>query len=123
MEQKKEFCPMCPKGCEKGAVRCERGKEYFQAGGEGQTSRAHGFTGHDKSVGHGFHHGRGHRHFEDQLPPDSLAGLLMRSGHYLFRFLHGNNEDLDKAFYALSECERMELKSLLTRLIASWDRK
>lgn len=123
MEQKKEFCPMCLKDCEKGATRCEKGKEYFQSGGKGQAGHTHSFTGQGINASPGFHHGRGHRHFEDQLPPDSLAGLLMRSGHYLFRFLRGNNEDLDNAFYALSECERMELKSLLTRLIASWERQ
>ena len=119
MEQGKEFCPVCPKSCEKGATRCERGKEYFQSDGKGQTGHTHNCSGQGINASYGFHPGRGPRHFEDQLSPDSLAGLLMRCGHYLFRFLR-SNEALDKAFCALSECERMELRSLLTRLMTSW---
>lgn len=119
MKLEKEFCPMCPKGCEKDTTRCEKGKEYFQSDGKGQTGRPHSFTGQGLNASSSFHHGRSPRHFEDQLPPDSLAGLLMRCGHYLFRFLR-SDDALDKAFGTLSECERMELQSLLTRLITSW---
>lgn len=110
MEEK--IYPMCPKGCQQDGLSCGRGRDYFQAqenpkepqsGSSSNSIHPH----HDYTSSHSFHHGkgRGGHHLENTFPTDSLAALLMQSGHHLFHLVRQGDVDADEIVKALSPDE------------------
>lgn len=123
---------MCPRGCDKDALSCGRGKAYFQAHENPMQDTSNvaqepkqDATSHNHHE-HGGHHGRkdsgrGHHHMA-QFPKDSLESLLMQCGHHLFHAARKGEElNANEIVKGLSSSEQEELKALLSKLIASWN--
>lgn len=74
----------------------------------------HGKKDHHKHDGGKGHHGHKHGPKPDK---DSLLGLMKTAGHALH---HADKAQPDQLFSALDSQEQQELKTLLSKLIASW---
>lgn len=127
MENKKEKCPLCPNHCSATALSCEKGQAYFNEPDRSEQAGryAHSFHGRDghRKHGHEPHH-RVHRdEFENMVPQDSLAGLIMQCGHQVFHSLHNHSGNADMAFAALSDSEKEELRKLLVKTISASNRE
>lgn len=91
-----EYCTECENRCPANALRCDRGRRAF--GMESDEGR-HGHGG------HGYH----------QMLEGTL-GLLQRCSHALH---HGKVSD--DALDCLTEDERHQLDTLLSKLLENWD--
>lgn len=100
-------CNQCPNQCPKDALKCGRGRRYFE-----QLENAAGDIGESKEGGGG--HAR----------PEDLYGLMRACGHYLHHsYGERRGDDGDRQlFAALDEAEQNTLKELLKKLADSWER-
>lgn len=123
MEQGKRNCPLCPNNCPEGAPLCPRGQAYFGEGQPRQHRAFHSWEERPPEAQAGRSKGRSRNapsDFQDRIPADSLTSLLIRSGHYLFNYLHLGCQADEAAFSALTEDEKAALQEMLTRLLAVW---
>lgn len=115
-------CPLCPHHCPIDSPSCERGQslvEKLKAGENVDIESLRKERGHGEH-GHGEHGERGrgeHGHGEHKRDRESLEGLLRECGHALH---HRDGSDT-AMFGALSAEEQDALKSLLKKLVESWD--
>ena len=110
-------CNQCPNQCPADALKCGRGRHYFEQleNPEGIKSEERGQHGHGES--HGGGHGRGHGKSDD------LYGLMRGCGHYLHHSggKHQKAGEENRLFAALDEGEQECLKGLLKKLLDSWE--
>lgn len=126
-------CNQCPNQCPADALKCGRGRHYFEQlenpegfkmdeKGEHGHGEGHGENhGHRESHGHGENHGHGHK--EGHGRSDDLYGLMRGCGHYLHHNSGGHQEagGENGLFAALDEGEQECLKGLLKKLLNSWE--
>lgn len=130
-------CNQCPNQCPKDALKCGRGRRYFE-----QLENAAGDIGESKEGGYGRaegRHGHGEGHFDHgsgrqqhggreggggHARPEDLYGLMRACGHYLHHsYGERRGDDGDRQlFAALDEAEQNTLKELLKKLADSWER-
>lgn len=123
MEQRKRTCPFCHNNCPEGAPLCSKGQAYFGKEHPRQHKAFHGWGKRPPAVRAQRPKDRSRKApsaFCDRIPADSLAGLFMRSGHYLFNYLHMGHRADEVAFSALTEGEKTALQEMLMRLLAAW---
>jgi len=104
-------CPQCPRHCPVDALSCGRGRAYFQGNENEQSGN---MEAHERGA-HG--HGKHEHERRGPLDKESLPGLMRICGHTLF---HRSGDDVD-LFAALSAQEQEQLKTLLKKLVASWE--
>lgn len=123
MEQGERTCPLCHNNCPEGAPLCPRGQAYFGKEQPRQHKTSHGWGEWPPATQAQRAKGRSRKvpsAFRDRIPADSLTGLLMRSGHYLFNYLHMGHQADEAAFSALTEDEKAALQEMLMRLLVAW---
>lgn len=126
MEQGEKTCPLCHNHCPEGAPRCPRGQAYFGKEQPRQHKASHGWGEWPPATRPQEPRDRSRNapsDPRDRIPADRLTGLLMRSGHYLFHYLHMGHQADEAAFSALTEDEKAALQEMLTRLLAAWQQE
>lgn len=122
MEQGKRVCPLCHNNCSEEAPLCPKGQAYF---GKEQSQHETSYGWEERPPVTRAQRAKGRSRispfaFRNRIPDDSLTGLLIRSGHYLFNYLHMGHQVDEVAFSALTEDEKTALQEMLIRLLAAW---
>lgn len=106
-------CPQCPRNCPIERVSCERGEMLVKKIKSGEPIDLESMA-----KKHGGHHHDGHGHGKHGRPnKNTLEGLLAICGHTL----HRKSGDGTNLFAVLDTDEQDTLKTLLSKLVDSWE--
>ena len=118
-------CNQCPNQCPADALKCGRGRHYFEQLENPEGIKADERAGHGYGEGHGHseNHGHGHKEGHGHGKSDDLYGLMRGCGHYLHHSggKHQEAGEENQLFAALDEGEQECLKGLLKKLLDSWE--
>lgn len=128
MNENKNICPCCGKGCDLSAPRCPRGEEYARTGvipprGEGHGNHEHKEHKHDERSHreHGFHgkhaDGKGNRfsHYAEMDTSDKILAQMSKLTHQSHTIFGGRGGQ-KRVLHILSKAGTMTQRELTERL-------